>query len=33
LDREQISKIELKAKAINIIEPKWETDVRIQIHV
>ncbi|CAF3609964.1 unnamed protein product [Rotaria sordida] len=33
LDREQISKIELKAKAINIVQPKWETEVQIQIHV
>jgi hypothetical protein len=33
LDREQISKIELKAKAINIAEPKWETEVQIQIDV
>ena len=33
LDREQVSKIELKAKAINIAEPRWETAVQIQIHV
>ncbi len=33
LDRERISKIELKAKAINIAEPKWETDVKVQIQV
>ncbi len=33
LDREQITKIILKAKAINIAEPKWETEVQIQIDV
>ncbi|CAF2235257.1 unnamed protein product [Rotaria magnacalcarata] len=33
IDREQISIIELKAKAINIVEPKWETEVQIQIHI
>ena len=33
LDRERISKIELKAKAINIAEPKWETEVQIIIDV
>ncbi|UJR20569.1 hypothetical protein I4U23_023695 [Adineta vaga] len=33
LDREQISRIELKAKAINLAEPKWETQVRIEIEV
>lgn len=33
LDREQISKIELKAKAINVAEPKWETEVKIEIFV
>jgi len=33
LDREQINKIQLKAKAINIAEPKWITDVQIQIQV
>jgi Cadherin domain len=33
LDREQITNIELKAKAINIAEPKWESEVQIQINV
>jgi hypothetical protein len=33
LDREQINKIQLKAKAINIAEPKWMTNVDIQIQV
>jgi hypothetical protein len=33
LDREQINKIQLKAKAINIAEPKWMTNVEIQIQV
>jgi len=33
LDREQITKIVLKAKAINIAEPKWETEVQIEIQV
>jgi len=33
LDREQIQKIQLKAKAINIAEPKWVTDVQIIIQV
>jgi hypothetical protein len=33
LDREKIQKIELKAKAINIAQPKWVTDVQIQILV
>ncbi|CAF1113501.1 unnamed protein product [Adineta steineri] len=33
LDREEISKIILKAKAINIAEPKWETEVQIEIEV
>jgi hypothetical protein len=33
LDREEIPKIQLKAKAINIAEPKWETEVEIQINV
>jgi hypothetical protein len=33
LDREQINKIQLKAKAINTAEPKWVTDVQIQIYV
>jgi hypothetical protein len=33
LDREQISNIELKAKAINVAEPKWVTDVTIQIQM
>ena len=31
LDRERISKIELKAKAINLAEPKWESEVQIII--
>jgi hypothetical protein len=33
LDREKFQKIELKAKAINIAQPKWVTDVQIQILV
>ncbi|CAF3933894.1 unnamed protein product [Rotaria sp. Silwood1] len=33
LDREQIENIQLIAKAINIAEPKWVTDVQIQIQV
>ncbi len=33
LDRERIPKIQLKAKAINIAEPKWETEVQVQIDV
>ena len=33
LDRERIAKIQLKAKAINIAEPKWETKVELQIDV
>ncbi|CAF4557885.1 unnamed protein product, partial [Rotaria sp. Silwood2] len=33
LDREQIENIQLKAKAINLAEPKWVTDVQIQIQV
>ncbi|CAF0747805.1 unnamed protein product [Adineta steineri] len=33
LDREQIQKIELKAKAINVAPPKWVTEVQIQIFV
>ncbi|CAF1668219.1 unnamed protein product, partial [Adineta ricciae] len=33
LDREQISRIQLKAKAINIAEPKWETEVQVEIEV
>ncbi|CAF3314292.1 unnamed protein product [Rotaria socialis] len=33
LDREQIQNIQLKAKAINVAEPKWMTDVQIQIEV
>lgn len=33
IDREQISKIELKAKAINVAKPRWETDVKIEINV
>ena len=28
-----MKKIQLKAKAINIAEPKWVTDVQIQIRV
>lgn len=33
LDREQINQIQLKAKAMNIAEPKWVTEVQIQISV
>lgn len=33
LDREQIQIIQLKAKAINLAEPKWITEVQIQISV
>ena len=33
LDREQMNKIQIKAKAINLAEPKWITDVEIQINV
>ena len=33
LDREQIQKIQIKARAINIAEPKWITDVQIEIDV
>ena len=32
-DREQISLIVLKAKAINIAEPKWITEVRVEIQM
>ena len=32
-DREQISYVALRAKAINTAEPKWVTEVQIQIHV
>ena len=33
LDREQIERIELKGKATNVAQPKWNTDVSIDIHV
>ncbi|CAF3874525.1 unnamed protein product, partial [Rotaria sordida] len=33
LDREQIEYIQLTARAINLAEPKWITDVQIQIQV
>jgi len=33
LDREQIKRIQINAKAINTAEPKWVTDVQIQIEV
>ena len=33
LDREQLPRIELKAKAINVAEPKWITDVQVLIDV
>ena len=33
LDREQINKIQLKGKAINIAQPNWMTDVQIEIYV
>nr|AEN94438.1 protocadherin alpha [Philodina roseola] len=33
LDREEISTIFLKGKATNIAEPKWSTEVQIEIHV
>lgn len=33
VDREEISQIVLRAKSINIAEPKWETDVEIIIDV
>jgi protocadherin Fat 4 len=33
LDREQVPKIQLKVKAINIAEPKWTTDGKIIIQV
>lgn len=33
LDREQIQKIQIKARATNIAEPKWITDVQIEIDV
>ena len=33
LDREEISIIFLKGKATNIAEPKWTTEVQIEIHV
>ena len=32
-DREQIAYVALRAKAINTAEPKWVTEVQIQIHV
>lgn len=33
IDREEIQKIILKAKAINIAEPKWETEVQVEIQM
>ena len=33
LDREQIKRIQLKVKSINLAEPKWITDGQIQIEV
>lgn len=33
LDREQIDKIVLKAKSVNLVEPKWVTEVQLEIDV